>query len=114
MGVSEGQDVFVTSKTKDRFSESPALRAMEKNLFRYEVEPFLKEQDSIHLMEMPTPVQEVHQVGLAILELVRKKGLLYRDIALVCGDLESYAPLVEAEFAKMEIPCFLEELCSIP
>ena len=108
VGVSRGQDVFVTSGPKDRFAASPALRALEQNLFRYEVEPFMQEQDSIHLMEMTTPVQEVHQVGLAILELVRKKGLLYRDIALISGDPESYAPLVEAEFAKMEIPCFLD------
>ncbi len=107
-GVSRGQDVFVASGQQDRFADSPALRALEQNLFRYEGKPFLEEQDSIHLMEVTTPAQEVHQVGLQIQELIRQKGLLYRDIALICGDLESYAPFVEAEFAKMEIPCFID------
>ena len=108
VGVSRGQDVFVAPGQQDRFADSPALRALEQNLFRYEVEPFTEEQDSIHLMEMTTPAQEVHQVGLQIQELIRKKGLLYRDIALISGDLESYAPFVESEFAKMEIPCFID------
>ncbi len=108
VGAPRGQDVFVTPQGQDRFAFSPALRSLEQNLFRYEVRPFTQEQDSIHLMEMTTPVQEVHQVGLKIQELIREKGMQYRDIALITGDLESYAPYVESEFSQMGIPCFID------
>ncbi len=108
VGAPRGQDVFVRSQGQDRFAFSPALRSLEQNLFRYEVRPFTQEQDSIHLLEMTTPVQEVHQVGLKIQELIREKGMQYRDIALIIGDLESYAPYVESEFSQMGIPCFID------
>ncbi len=104
-----GQDVFTASAGKDRFSESPALRSLEQNLFRYEIRPFSEEQDSIRLMEMSTPAEEVHQVGLEIQELIRTKGLQYRDIALIVGDLGSYAPYVESQFGQMAIPCFIDQ-----
>lgn len=107
-GVSRGQDVFVMPGEHDRFAHSPALRALEQNLFRYKVNPFEKEQDSICLMEMTTPREEVHQTGLKILKLIREEGMAYRDIALITGDLESYAPHVEAEFAQMGIPCYID------
>ena len=59
-------------------------------------------------METTTPAEEVHQVGLQILELIRDGNMAYRDIALVSGDLESYAPYVETEFSKMGIPCYID------
>ena len=107
-GVQRGRDVLVHPGQHDRFAESAALRALEQNLFRYEMKPFTEPQDSIHLMETTTPAEEVHQVGLKILELIRTGELAYRDIALVSGDLESYAPYVETEFAQMGIPCYID------
>lgn len=107
-GVSRGEDVFVVPGGQDRFRHSPALRSLEQNLFRYEVTPYPEPQQSIRLMEMTSPAEEVHQVGLAIRDLIRQEGLAYRDIALISGDLEAYAPYVEAEFARMEIPCFID------
>ncbi|MBQ8230600.1 MAG: helicase-exonuclease AddAB subunit AddB [Lachnospiraceae bacterium] len=107
-GVQRGKDVFVKPGDRDRFAQSPALRALEQNLFRYSVKPYTDEQDSIHLMETTTPAEEVHQVGLKILELVRNGDMAYRDIALVSGDLEAYAPYVETEFSKMGIPCYID------
>lgn len=91
-----------------RFAGSTALLALEQNLFRYQFRPFEGEQDSISLFEASTPKEEVHQAGLAILELIREKGMAYRDFAVITGDLPGYAPYVETEFSQMEIPCFID------
>lgn len=107
-GVERGQDVFLKGSAKDRFGLSPALRSLEKNLFRYQVVPFKEKQDSIHLFEASTPREEVHQAGLLLMELIRKGGMAYRDIAFVAGDLESYAPYVESEFARLGIPVYID------
>lgn len=105
-GVPRGQDVFIN--TYHRFEESPALRHLERNLFRYPFQVYGGEQSEIRLFETTTPRDEVHQTGLKIRELVREQGLAYRDIAVIMGDLEGYAPYVETEFAQMEIPCFID------
>ena len=105
-GVPRGKDVFV--KTHHRFEHSSALRHLEKNLFRYPYGAYTEKQQEICLFETTTPRDEVHQTGLKIRELVREKGIAYRDIAVIMGDLESYAPYVETEFEQMEIPCFID------
>lgn len=62
----------------------------------------------ISIREMTNPAQEAHQTAIEIQRLLRKGKLAYRDIALICGDLEGYAPYVESAFAKMDIPFFVD------
>ncbi|MCM1540731.1 MAG: helicase-exonuclease AddAB subunit AddB [Blautia sp.] len=105
-GVPREKDVFIG--THYRFETSPALGHLEKNLFRYPFQVYQGQQSEISLFETTTPRDEVHQTGLKIKELIREQGLAYRDIAVIMGDLEGYAPYVETEFAQMEIPCFID------
>ena len=105
-GVQRQEDVFISSFY--RFQNAPALRHLEQHLFRYTVAPYDRPQDEIRLFETTTPRDEVHQTGLEIRRLLREEGMAYRDIAVIVGDLDSYAPYVETEFAQMEIPCFID------
>jgi len=113
-----------------RFKNSPALLALERGLFRYVYKPFEKDQNitevggdsqdktedkaeksegsEITIFETITLRDEVHQAGLFIKELVRDQGMAYRDVAVIMGDLEGYAPYVETEFSQMDIPCFID------
>ncbi len=109
--VAKGEDIFVTGDGASgrgyRFAEAPALQHMEQNLFRYPSVSYRGEQQEIRIFETINPKEEVHQIGLAIRELLQE-GLAYRDIAVIVGDLEGYAPYVEAEFARMGIPVFVD------
>ena len=105
--VERGEDAVICHGSAHRFIHAPALQHLEHNLFRYVWEPYCEEQQEIHMFEAVTPADEVHQTGLAIGELIRS-GLAYRDIAVISGDLESYAPYVESEFAQLGIPCFID------
>lgn len=107
-GVQREPDVFIPSGKGDRFANAPALRALEQNLFRYTVKPFEEPAEEIRLFEAVTPGEEVRQAGLEIKSLIREKGIAYRDIAVITGDLEGYAPYVETEFEQMDIPCFID------
>lgn len=100
-------DVFVNEN--HRFQNTPALQFLEQHLFRYDTQTWEKPQQEICLFECSTTKEEVHQTGLKIRELVQSEGLLYRDIAVVIGDLEGYAPYVETEFLQLEIPCYIDK-----
>ena len=106
VGVERKEDVFIPGGA--RFIGAPALSHLERNLFRYSYQPYAEDQEEIQLFETVTPRDEVHQTGLYIRELMQKEGLAYRDIALIMGNLESYAPYVETEFAQMEIPVYID------
>ena len=105
--IERGRDEFVAGGA--RFTESRPLAHLEKNLFATGYKSYMGEQDAICILEAASPKEEVHQVGLVLEELVRSKGLQYRDIALICGNLEGYAPYIEAEFADMGIPCYVDK-----
>lgn len=107
--VERGEDCFILPSGKEgRFQNAPALRHLEHHLFRYTYEPYAVPQEEIHLFEAVTPKDEVHQAGLAICALIRESGMACRDIAVITGDLETYAPFLESEFAQMGIPCFID------
>lgn len=106
-GVKRKKDVFVKNP-RHRFSQAPALLKLEQNLFRYTGEPYREPQKEIQIFETVAPVDEVHQTGLAIRRLIQEMNIAYRDIAVIMGDLEGYAPYVETEFAQMDIPFFLD------
>lgn len=107
---SEGEHrCLVRPNTFHRFRNSPALRHLEKHMFRFVPCPYEKEvRQEIQLFETTDPREEVRQTGLEICRLVREEGLAYRDIAVILGDLPGYAPYVETEFAQMDIPCYID------
>ncbi|MBQ7920566.1 MAG: helicase-exonuclease AddAB subunit AddB [Lachnospiraceae bacterium] len=105
--VERGKDEFVPGGA--RFAESRPLAHLEKNLFTTAYKTYGETQDAICILEATSPKEEVHQVGLVLEELVRTRGLQYRDIALICGNLDGYAPYIEAEFADMGIPCYIDK-----
>ncbi|MDE5802618.1 MAG: helicase-exonuclease AddAB subunit AddB [Lachnospiraceae bacterium] len=103
-----GRDIFAGYDGEHRFSHNEPLAHLECTLFRYPVKEYDKPQSSVHLFAASTVREEVRQTGIKLRRLVREKGFCYRDIAVVAGDLEVYAELVEAEFSLLGIPCFVD------
>jgi ATP-dependent helicase/nuclease subunit B len=108
VGCERGEDIYCTHS-----SANPEVWHLERNLFRYGAASYSGEPKSIHLSEMTSPAQEVHMTALEICRLIRTEGYKYRDIAVVCGNLEDYAPYAEREFARLGIPCYIDRTGSI-
>ncbi len=107
-GVERGRDVYLCGDTGGRFSENSALGHLETHLFRYPLRVWQEKQEQIALFEASTVREEVHQAALLLEKLVRERGYYYRDIAVVCGNLEAYGELAETEFALLGIPCYID------
>ncbi len=108
IGVERGKDVVISAELLPRFRNAQALQWLESHLFRAGAKTYEGQQDAIHIMDAPSLKEEVHQAGLQILKLIREKGYQYRDIAVISGNLESYAAFVEGEFSDMGIPCYID------
>lgn len=102
------EDRFLYDEERKDVTAGPALTYLQEHLFRYGSRPFQESQGEIFLSEASTPREEVHQAALQLQELVRREGLAYRDIAMISGNLEGYAPYVETEFSRLGIPCFID------
>lgn len=91
-----------------RFRDSAALAALERNLFRFPYQSFQGEQEDIQILSATNPKGEIIFTISEINRLIREEGYRYRDIAVVTGDVETYASLIEREYSKAGITFFLD------
>lgn len=108
VAVARGEDIYIRPQVSPRFGRCESLSFLEQNLFRSAGKKSVNETESVRILEAHTPKEEIHQVGVEISRLVRKENLQYRDIAVISGDLESYAPYVEREFRDLHLPCYID------
>lgn len=111
-GVMHGSDVLL-SKTP-RFDGEPALRHLEKALFRYPVQSYVqrtgKENGAlpVRLFLSSTPEEEVRQTFLQIRHLMEEKAYHYRDFAIVTGDLAGYEDALRLAAQRYDVPVYLD------
>ena len=100
------EDVFLGEEEQ---AVPEPLLFLRRHLFRYDKSVCEYElKDAIKILEAENPCDEVRRTAIEIRRLIKEKGVAYRDIALITGNLEDYAPYVETEFARMGIPCFID------
>lgn len=102
------KDLIIKGYPVYRYRNNKVLAHLEKQLFRYQNNPYQEDCKSLSIIEAKNPNQEVKQVCIGINSLIREKGYRYQDIAVVTGDLTNYANYVEQEFEKFGIPFFLD------
>ena len=96
------------SKVPYRYRSSPALAALEHNLFRFPFLPYPEEQQDIRIHATKDAGAEVAFVAGEINRLVREEGYRYQDIAVVSGDIKEYGRIAKRCFHKSKIPCFID------
>lgn len=100
-------DVYIAQGKRSRFGQNPELAHLEQHLFRYPLMPY-ESQQNIHIYEAINPAAEVRRTCIRIKELVLEQHYSYRDIAVVTGDLETYADYFEREALVYDIPFFID------
>lgn len=108
-GTGRGKDIFLRETPVKRLRESPALAHLEQYLFRYPGKSFFGVPQGMYLGFLPNMQTEVRFAARTIRRLVREEGYYFRDIGVVCGNLESYGTIIESEFSKLHIPFFIDQ-----
>ncbi len=115
LALEEGIDVMdpyyagdVNGTVPYRFLNSKPLQALERNLFRYPFRPLEGEQEDISVHLLKNARDEVAFTIREIVRLVREEGYRYRDIAVVTGDITGYGRIIEKEYEKAGLPCFID------
>ncbi len=98
----------IVLKETQRFKNNPAMKSLERNIFRVPYDVYKGEQDNISVYSALNPNEEIEFIARQILELVREKGYRYKDIAVVTGDMEEYSEIIDRVFLRNNIPCFTD------
>lgn len=109
LALKSGQELAesVVLQARGRYGASESLQFMGEYLFRPVRAVYEKQQESIRIYAHRDIREEITWAVTEIYRLV-KSGLRYRDIAVVTGDLDSYADGLAAEFERAGLPCFID------
>ncbi len=103
------EPVCLTTDEKSRFSQAPALKFLEKHIFRYSRKKYEDPQEEIQIYTAGTPEKELEEAARRIRRLVRTQGMKYGEIAVITGNLEEYGNIASQVFERAGIPYFVDE-----
>lgn len=85
------------------------LKHLEENIYAFPYRKYEGNIQNIELFLAKNQYSEIENVAKNIVKLVRDDGLRFNDISVITKDLEGYANLCKAIFAKYQIPVFIDE-----
>ncbi|MGE5627711.1 MAG: helicase-exonuclease AddAB subunit AddB [Solirubrobacterales bacterium] len=112
LGIKYDKPIWL-DKESARFKYNDELSHMEKYLFSYPYKQYEKKTESISIFRALNSYSEVEETAAEIIRLCRDKGIMYRDIAVVSGDLEGYESIIRAVFSEYGISYFIDKKSKI-
>lgn len=107
--ISYKEPVNLNKKNIYRFKNSKELGHIEKYFFNYPFKIYENKCKDIRLYKANNNYSEIEWVARDILRLVRDEGYRYKDIAVVCREINSYDKITSVIFNEYNIPYFLDK-----
>ena len=109
----EHTDIVLDEYPVARLKDNPEMAFLERQLFRYTAKVFDDKNEAISIYQASGPEEEVRQTLLKIKELIRNEDCQYRDIAVVCGNLDTYGGLFDRASSIFGIPMYIDKTNNI-
>ena len=100
------EPVYLESQPRFKTKE---LKHISDNIYNIKSTKYEKNVENLKLFLAKNQYSEIENIAKEIKKLVRDKNLRYKDISIITKNIENYASLVRAIFAKYEIPVFIDE-----
>lgn len=86
---------------------APSLRHLKEQIFRYPAAVSM-EAPAITVRSLASRQEEIRYLVSCIVRLVREEGYRYRELGILCGDVEGYSEELRQAFGRAGIPCFID------
>ncbi len=107
------QPVNLNNNKNNRFKDNDELKHLEKYFFTYPFKSYKQDINTIRLYKANNSYDEVENVAKEILRFVRDKGYRFRDISVVCRNIDDYEKIATVIFNEYDIPFFLDKKIDI-
>lgn len=98
-----------SDKKINRFENSPELEHIEKYFFTYPFKSFKGKCNNIKLYKANNVYDEIDRVAKSISSLVKSGKYRYKDISVVCRNIDDYEKITAVIFNDYNIPYFLDK-----
>jgi ATP-dependent helicase/nuclease subunit B len=89
--------------------KSPEILHLESELYAYPHRIFPGDVQHLELFAATNINTELEYVAAQILKLVREQGYRWKDLAVVCNNMDSYGSLFKRVFDEYGIPYFMDQ-----
>ncbi len=103
--IDKDSQIKLTQKYRFKNDE---LKHLEENLFAVPYYVYDEEINNIQLYLAENKYAEIEHIATNIVKLVRDENYRYKDIAVICKNIDEYSSLCKAIFAEYEIPVFID------
>lgn len=100
--------LFLNKNSNFRFRNSPELYHIEKHFFSYPIKIYKDKVNNVSIYKANNTYEEIENVAKTIIELVRDKKYRYKDICVVCRNIDDYDKITSAIFDEYDIPYFID------
>lgn len=107
--IAYDKPVYLNNDISYRFKDNSELKHIEKHFFTYPFNIYDGDCQNISLYKANNAYDEVEQIAKSITDLVRNKGYRYKDIAVVCRNIDDYEKITSVIFKEYDIPYFLDK-----
>ena len=101
--------INLNDRNNPRFGDNPELKHIERYFYSSPYSYYKNQVKNLRIYKAFNNYEEIEVVARDIVRLVRDEGYRYRDIAIVCRELESYENIIAAILNEYHIPCFLDQ-----
>ena len=97
---------------RENLSARPLANAemdhLARNLFANRAKKYEKAPECVHIVQMRDPYMEAERAAGYLFEKCRKEGWRYRDMAVVCADMDTYGERLKQAFARRGMRAYID------
>jgi len=91
------------------YYDNEEMAFLEENIFASPNKEFHTDNKNICVYTSENPYTEIIGVASKIKSLVCQENVRYKDIGIVCADIDMYSHIFRTVFKSFDIPCFIDE-----
>ena len=107
--ISYMEPINLNKEVPYRFESSDDLRHLEKHFFSYPFKTYTGNDKNIRLYKANNSYDEIEVIAKDILKKVRDDGYRFRDIAVICRNIENYEKIATVILKDYNIPFFIDK-----
>ncbi|MGL5616937.1 MAG: helicase-exonuclease AddAB subunit AddB [Sarcina sp.] len=92
-----------------RFKENKELAHLEKQFYAYPFNSFEESQKNLRLYKANNSYDELEFIAKDITRLVRECNYRFKNISLICRNIEDYEKITSVIFEQYEIPYYIDK-----
>ncbi|MBU5486797.1 helicase-exonuclease AddAB subunit AddB [Clostridium sp. MSJ-8] len=97
----------------NRFAYNKELGHLEKYYYTYPIQSYNEDISNIRLYKASNTYDEIEVIAKEILRLVREENYRYKDISVVCRNIDNYEKITKVVFNEYKIPYFIDKKIDI-